>query len=242
MPGGVGRLSRRGCRAVLTSLVLVDDVTLTREALADTLRQECWVLDIGTAPGAAAVLDRTPPPGIVLVSLAARNAIQVIRALREALPQAKVIAIAASSDLDEAVTCARSGVSGIVLRTGTVGDLAETVAAVVRGETVCPPVIAGLLVRHLADEATRADDHPDDGRLTTREREVLVLIEQGLTNKEIARSLGIELRTVKNHVHNVLEKLRVRHRGEAAARLRATRVPDLASLLTTSGARLDPRS
>ncbi|NUU18719.1 response regulator transcription factor [Cellulomonas humilata] len=223
-----------------TSLVLVDDVTLTREALADTLRRECWGIDIGTAPGAAAVLDRTPPPGLVLVSLAARDGIQVIRALRAALPQAKVIAIAVSSSPEEAVTCARSGVSGIVLRSSTLSDLADTVAAVVRGETVCPPVIAGLLVRHLADEATRAHADPDDGRLTSREREVLVLIEQGLTNKEIARSLGIELRTVKNHVHNVLEKLRVRHRGEAAARLRATRVPDLHSLLTTSAAGLYP--
>jgi DNA-binding NarL/FixJ family response regulator len=218
----------------MTSLMLVDDVTLSREALADCLRRERWVVEIGTASGAAAVLDRVPAPGLVLVSLAANHGMQVIRALRAALPQVKVIAIAVTSNPDEALSCARSGVSGIVLRSGTLSDLAETVAAVVRGETVCPPVIAGLLVRHLAAEATNANDRSDDGRLTTREREVLVLIEQGLTNNEIARALGIELRTVKNHVHNVLEKLRVRHRGEAAALLRATRVPELGTLLATS--------
>ena len=118
------------------------------------------------------------------------------------------------------LACARSGVAGIVLRNGTLPDLRATVAGVMRGETRWPSSVVGALVRHICDRADDGRDSVEDGHLTSREREVLVLIEQGLTNKEIARRLGIEERTVKNHVHRVLEKLRVRHRGEAAARLR----------------------
>jgi DNA-binding NarL/FixJ family response regulator len=110
-------------------------------------------------------------------------------------------------------------------------DLRATLAGVMRGETICPPSVVAALVRHIADRAGEGRDPVEDGHLTSREREVLVLIEQGLTNKEIARRLGIEERTVKNHVHHVLDKLRVRHRGEAAARLRAARVPEFAALV-----------
>lgn len=215
----------------MTSLVLIDDVTLAREALANQLRCERWVAEIGTAPGAAAVLERDSPPDVALVSLAADDGMNVIRALRMALPEVKVIAIAVSSNHEEALFCARNGVSGIVLRSGTLTDLAQAVTAVVRGETVCPPAIVGLLMNHLAAEASHVDARQSDGRLTTREREVLILIERGLTNKEIARSLGIEVRTVKNHVHNVLEKLRVRRRGDAADLLRGAKFPGLGILV-----------
>ena len=114
------------------------------------------------------------------------------------------------------------------------------------GRPGVPTARAGLppLVRDDAgagDDPPTASPHPGQPEpyLTPRERDVLLLIEAGLTNKEIARHLDIELSTVKNHVHNVLEKLRVRHRGEAAARLRGARVPSLAELRTVPGRGLE---
>jgi two-component system nitrate/nitrite response regulator NarL len=191
----------------MISMVLVDDSALSREALAAQLRSEDWTGDVHSAVDAHATvcLPLDPQPAVVLVSLASVDGLQILRAVRTAFPNTKVIAIAVSEHGDEALACARTGVAGIVLRSGTLRDLKATVAGVVRGETVCPPSVVGALVRHMADAA---DGHGpvDDGHLTSREREVLVFIEQGLTNKEIARRLGIEERTVKNHVHNLLEK------------------------------------
>lgn len=212
----------------MASILLVDDVALSREALAAQLREQEWADEVRTAgdvDGAVEALT-DPQEWLLLVNLASVNGLRVLRLLRTALPSARAIAIAVRDDGDEGVACARAGVAGIVLRGATLTDLAATVDGVARGEAVCPPSVVQALIRHLA-----VAEPADDGRLTSREREVLLLIDEGLTNKEIAHRLGIEVRTVKNHVHNVLEKLRVRHRAEAAARLRAARVPGLHDLL-----------
>jgi two-component system nitrate/nitrite response regulator NarL len=220
----------------MISMLLVDDTALTREALASQLRREDWISEVHSAADARSTIciALDTQPAVVLVSLASVNGLQTLCAIRRALPDARVIAIAVSEDCDESLACARTGVAGIVLRGGALCELKTTVAGVVRGETVCPPSVVGVLVRHVSDAAASECGPVDDSRLTCREREVLVLIELGLTNKEIARRLGIEERTVKNHVHSVLEKLRVHHRGEAAAKLRATRVLELGALISAS--------
>lgn len=220
----------------MTSVILVDDTTLSRDALAAQLRGQAWAGDVHTAADVAATirLPLDPASSVVLVHLGSVDGLRVLRAVRAAWPEARVVAIAVPDDGADALACAQTGVAGIVLRTGTLSDLEATVAGVARGETVCPPSVVGALVQHLFTEASTVRAPADDGRLTSREREVLVLIEQGLTNKEISRRLGIEVRTVKNHVHNVLEKLRVRHRSEAAARLRDARVPELSALVAAS--------
>ena len=222
--------------------VLVDDIALSREALAAQLQCQDWISDVRWAADAQATvcLGIDFHSAVVLVSLASVDGLQTLRAIRKTFPSTKVIAIAVAEEGDEAVACARSAVAGIVLRSGTLRDLQATVAGVMRGETVYPPGVVKALVRLISNEAAGSRGAVDDGHLTSREREVLVLIEKGLTNKEIARSLGVEERTVKNHVHNVLTKLRVRHRGEAAARLRATRVPEFDALVAGPRTSLTP--
>jgi DNA-binding NarL/FixJ family response regulator len=220
-------------------MILVDDTALCRDALAAQLQREDWDVEVRAAADTMACLSFEPHPAVALVSLASVNGLQTLHTVRTNLPDTKVIAFAVSEDAEEVLACARSGVAGIVLRSGTLPDLRATVAGVMRGETRCPPSVVGTLVRHICDRAGDGRDPVEDGHLTSREREVLVHIEQGLTNKEIARRLGIEERTVKNHVHRVLEKLRVRHRGEAAARLRAARVPEFAALVAAHSASPD---
>jgi two-component system, NarL family, nitrate/nitrite response regulator NarL len=220
-----------GC-GVTTSIVLVDDTALSREALAAQLRGVDWVSEVRAAGDAhlTMCLSVDLRPAVVLVSLASVDGLHTLRTVRRNLPDTKVVAFAVGENGDDVLACARIGVAGILLRSGTLRDLETTVAGVMRGETVCPPSVVGALVRYICDRAD-GREAVEDGHLTSREREVLILIDQGLTNKEIARRLGIEERTVKNHVHRVLEKLRVRHRGEAAARLRAARVPEFAALI-----------
>src|SRR5439155_827652 len=107
-------------------------------------------------------------------------------------------------------------------REASIDDLVTVIESVARGEAICSPrVAAGLLRRVAALAAGHGGDLPR-AQLTNREREIVRLIDNGLSNKEIARALGIEVATVKNHVHNILEKLQVHRRGEAAARVRGT--------------------
>ena len=97
-------------------------------------------------------------------------------------------------------------------------ELADVLRVAARGEALCSPQMIAALLRRVA---TLARENTATSALTGRELEVMALIDEGLSNKQIARRLSIELPTVKNHVHHILEKLGVQGRYEAAARLRA---------------------
>jgi two-component system, NarL family, nitrate/nitrite response regulator NarL len=113
------------------------------------------------------------------------------------------------------IPCAEAGVSGFVSAGGSASDVVTAVHSAMRGELVCSPRAAGMLLNH----AARPSRGQSTDVLTAREREIASLMSEGLSNKLIARQLGIQNATVKTHVHNILSKMRVRRRGEAAAQL-----------------------
>ena len=117
----------------------------------------------------------------------------------------------------ELVACAEAAIVGYVTRDHSSAELRAVVASVARGEVVCPPRIAAMLLRRVAALAGGPDSNLGQTHLSHREREIVRLIGRGLSNKEIARDLGVEIATVKNHVHNILNKLRVHRRSDAAA-------------------------
>jgi DNA-binding NarL/FixJ family response regulator len=121
---------------------------------------------------------------------------------------------------DQVVACAEAGIAGYVDRDASLRDLVATVRSVARGELLCSPRIAARLMRRVAELADQPRPPQTPAHLTRREREVVALIDEGLSNKEIAQRLNIELPTVKHHVHNVIEKLGVRSRLQAAAHVR----------------------
>lgn len=122
------------------------------------------------------------------------------------------------------LACAEAGVSGFVSRNGSIHDVVTAVHCAVRNELVCSPRIAALLFSRVAAAGSKRLVDRDNDALIRREHEIVSLIMQGLSNKEISRQLRIQNATVENHIHNILSKLQVRRRGEVAARIRGSAV------------------
>ncbi|HEY3185165.1 MAG TPA: response regulator transcription factor [Gaiellaceae bacterium] len=204
----------------MIGVVVVGEIRLYRDGLAGSLAARPGFDVLATAAdvaGAVAVV-RTHGPDIALVDMAMADGVAVVRAVVSAAPQVKVVAVAVPDD--DVIECAEAGVSGYVTRDGSVEDVVDMIEAVARDELPCSPRMAATLLRRVAALAANGAPHRPERRLTSREFEVLELIEAGLPNKEIARRLVIQLATVKNHVHNILEKLDVDGRAAAAVWLR----------------------
>ncbi len=133
---------------------------------------------------------------------------------------ARVVAFGVVERDDEVLRCAEGGVAGFVTREAGLEELVAAILSVAQGEVSCPPRITAVLLRQVTASVARDTVRTRDVYLTLRERQVVALVDQGLCNKEIATRLGVEVSTVKNHVHHLLEKLGVKRRGEAAARAR----------------------
>jgi DNA-binding NarL/FixJ family response regulator len=155
-------------------------------------------------------------PDVALVEMGIPDLDAIIPALAARSPRIPVVAIGIADSDTEVLACAERGVAGYVTRDGSVEELAATIRGAARGELICSPQTAGTLMRRLATLAAELNPRSATARLTRREREVAALMQEDLSNKEIASRLRIEVATVKNHVHNVLDKLQVHRRGEAA--------------------------
>jgi len=164
------------------------------------------------------------PPDIVLVDFAMPEAATIVAEIRRRTPSVKVVAITLGETEAEVIQLAEAGVAGYVLPDGSLDDLIIAVESAVRGELYCPPRVAFTLLRRVGaialgsvtaskEQAALSPVH----ELTGREREILQLVDQGMSNKQIARHLGIEVATAKNHVHNILQKLHVHRRIDASS-------------------------
>jgi two-component system nitrate/nitrite response regulator NarL len=160
---------------------------------------------------------------VVLIDLAAPENHEVIGALAECAPGAPIVALSVPPDEGAVIECVKAGVTAFLSREATVGDLRRTVVLAARGESPGPAWLMPMLLRRVAADASHYGSAAAASldRLTHREQEVLELLADGLSNKQIARELYIELPTVKSHVHSIFEKLEVSRRTEASARLHA---------------------
>jgi DNA-binding NarL/FixJ family response regulator len=140
-----------------------------------------------------------------------------VRDIESLTPASRVVALGVADVEADVLACAEAGVAGYVRREGSLEDLVVAVEGVARGEMLCSPELAGSLWRRVAVLSANQQVASNVADLTRREREVVRLIDHDLSNKEIARQLGIGVATVKNHVHNLLDKLHVNTRAQAAA-------------------------
>lgn len=206
----------------MARLLIVGEIGLYREGLAFALSRYGDFQEVLTASDISAALRwiHESPPDVILVDLAMSNPLATIRSLAQVAGAGVLVALTVPDASADIIACAEAGADAYVTRTGSLDDLLVTILAAKRGELRCSAKVAGALFRHLSSVKTKTHATDQLQMLSPRERQILHLMEEGLSNKEISRSLGIEVATVKNHVHHVLEKLSVRRRGEAAALLR----------------------
>jgi two-component system, NarL family, nitrate/nitrite response regulator NarL len=206
--------------------MVLADVRLYREGLASLLAGEPGLTVVAAEPVNENSLLRVRAEQIDVVLLEAATACEtrVIEELARLAPGAKVIAYAVLDEDRQAVRCAEAGAAAFVTGEATAEQLVGAILGVARGEANCSPRMAARLIERLRTLAQRMAPAGPHARLTSRERGIVALIDEGLSNKQIAARLGIEVCTVKNHVHHVLEKLEVTRRSQAAARLRHSRL------------------
>jgi DNA-binding NarL/FixJ family response regulator len=144
-------------------------------------------------------------------------ALELTRQVRAEAPETKLIILSHGHLQEQLIECMAAGAHGCLLEEASLKDVAAAVERVLAGETFCSPEIVQPIFHRLAETAQQAEWHQRSqaAELTPRELEILQLIAGRLSNKQIARRLSLSLYTIKNHIHNLLEKLRVEDRHEA---------------------------
>jgi DNA-binding NarL/FixJ family response regulator len=195
---------------------LVSDVRLYREGLSAGLAQQRQLELVGSG-GSGNFQDRIVAlePEVLLLDLGAGESLSIPRRARQVLPEIRVVAFAVAEIGEKVLACAEAGISGYVTTDGSIEDLVAAVFRALQGELMCSPRIAALLFSRMATLSDgRITASADASSLTRREREIAALVACNLPNKEIARQLRLGPTTVKNHVHNILQKLNVHRRGD----------------------------
>lgn len=222
-----GRLPRSDAATAKLRLLIVCAVRLYCDGIANRLAREPGFQVGGTFSDPASVVTdlATHGPAVVLLDAAFPRKGDLVRRMVETAPATTVLALALDEEETSVLGCAEAGIVGYIPSRASLDELVSAIRGAVDGEMRCPPRIAGSLVRRLAELARERRGQARVDALTEREREVLSLLGDGLSNRTIARRLGIEVATVKNHVHRVLEKLGVGGREAAAAHARNGRSP-----------------
>jgi DNA-binding NarL/FixJ family response regulator len=218
-------------------VVIACDIRLYREGLLTHLAKQEPLGVVGSASTVEETyrVARELVPDVLLLDMAMPDSLAIVQELRRIIPETRVVALAIPEVEHAVIACAEAGVSGFVTREASVADLLNAIVSVAHGEAAVSPRMAATLLRRVGTLAAGRAPARTHAELTLREREIVRLIDEGLSNKEIATRLNVETATVKNHVHNILDKLQVHQRGKIAACLRHAPVESPARREVNSG-------
>jgi two-component system response regulator DevR len=202
------------------TVAIIDDNRVLREALAAMLNDLADMRVVSSAEVDFAFLSQAKPHVLMLdVGLRDQDSLRVATQLRLENAEAKIIVMDLFPVHEEIREFVNAGVAGFVLKDASFDEFVDTIRSVAAGQKVLPPEMAESLFSQIARKVEdRGDGRTlEDVRMTRREREVIELIGEGLSNKEIAKRLNIASHTVKSHVRNVMEKLALHSRLQIAA-------------------------
>jgi DNA-binding NarL/FixJ family response regulator len=214
--------SRRGQLGI--RVVLVDDHALVRSAVRQAISGPDIevVAEAATAEDALAVaLEHRPDVLLLDLDLPGMNGLQLVRELAPRLPETKIIILTVSTARRDLLEAVRAGAAGYLTKDLSPEALVRSIRGTREGDLPMPRRMAAEVIAHLARTSRgRGGEDSTMPQLTVREGEVLRMIADGLTDREMAAALRISIRTAETHVSNVLHKLGARNRAEAARRYR----------------------
>ena len=205
----------------MISVLLIEDNRLVREGIAAMLDQTSDFRVVVAASTRDAELLRGNQPQVILLDLGLweDDSLRAAETISKQSPLSRIIIMDLLPAHEEIVEFVNAGVWGFIMKDATLDDLVGTIRSVAAGTKVLPPRMSSSLLSQIAREAVGAGQSAaiESVRMTARERQVIDLIAEGLSNKEIAARLGIAAHTVKSHVRNIMEKLALHTRLQIAA-------------------------
>ena len=204
-------------------LVIIEDNRVLRDGLVAILKEidDIKILaSTGSSKAALEVLQLKPQVVLLNRGLQSQNCMQVIKKITKEAPEARLVVMDLMPGQTEVMELVQAGVSGFILSNATLDDFVMTLRVVAKGEKVLPDPLTNSLFSKIVDNVVKAGKLPplkEAVKMTKREKEIIALIGQGMSNKEIAQNLNLSTYTIKSHVHNILEKLALHSRLQVAA-------------------------
>ncbi|MBM2846459.1 MAG: hypothetical protein HW407_1771 [Bacteroidetes bacterium] len=203
-------------------ILLIEDNRLLRDGLAAMINEQADMKVVAASGGSenTVLKARTLKPQVILLDFGLRNqnGLRVVATLTKETPELKVIGMGLIPTQLDIVEFVQAGASGFILKDATVEEFLTTIRSVGHGKKIIPPSLTHSLFSHVVEHALKKGNGQLNKAvgMTKREREIIALIADALSNKEIAHRLNIATYTVKSHVHNILEKLALHSRLQIA--------------------------
>jgi DNA-binding NarL/FixJ family response regulator len=200
-------------------VLICDDHALFRRGLTMVLETEDDIEVVAEAEDGAEAVTKADEmiPDVVLmdVRMPRMSGISATRLIAQALPATRILMLTVSDDEEDLYEAVKAGATGYLLKEISIEEVASAIRSVMTGQSLISPSMASKLLSEFNNLAKQAEQRANVPRLTDRELQVLRLVAQGLSNREVAEQLEISENTVKNHVRNILEKLHLHSRMEA---------------------------
>jgi DNA-binding NarL/FixJ family response regulator len=216
--------SRKGNEVDSIKVLLIEDNRLLREGIAAALNghddfEVIALAEDGDAIDELKLAGKSPDVVLMDLGLETTDSLHLMAHLSAELPGARIIAMDILPEQVDIVEFVEAGGSGFILKSASLQDYVDTIKSVAKGEKVLPTMLTASLFTQIVESALNSGKDISDSaiQLTKREKEIVDLISEGLSNKEIAARLHIATHTVKSHVHNILEKLTLNSRLQIAA-------------------------
>ena len=203
-------------------LLLIEDNRLLRDGINSILKAHKDILIIAASGDGKHTLSKIKElkPNVILLDLGLRsqNSLHVVEIVKKDFPDAKIIVMDLAPVQADILQYVKAGANGFILKDASLNEFLITIRSVAEGSTILPPLLVDSLFSQIVDHAVREGKTKlkEAVRMTAREREVIVLLGEGMANKEIAQKIRVSTYTVKSHIHNIMEKLALHTRLEIA--------------------------
>lgn len=205
------------------SILIIEDNRLLRDGITSMINEQQDLKVIATISeredSIAKILNLKPDIVLIDLGLRSQNSLEVVKSVKENSSDIKTIVMDLLPVENDILDFVKAGASGFILKNAMVNEFLKTIRTVASGEKVLPPHMTDSLFSQIVERAMNGSEHVDlkyAVRMTQREKQVIELIADGLTNKEIGQKLHLSPYTVKSHVHNILEKMALHTRVQIA--------------------------